>query len=148
MLRNTNQILNSPSTSVYSLLWTNEQTLLTANFDTTLRLFDCRSNKDEHIWSDPFDSSIYSLDFDGVYGAVCGMKMHSRVNLYDLRMPKRCVQMYYPLMRMFNGGSPVYSVATDSSQLFIVTDHNLRVLNFKIDATTTESRDYANYFQR
>lgn len=142
---NTNRPLNSPSTSVYSVLWTDNHTMLTANFDSTLRLVDCRTNRDAHVWLDSFDSSIYSLDYDGVYGVVCGMKMHSRVNLYDLRVPKRCIQMYYPLTRMY-GGSPVYSVATDASQLFIVTDHNLRILDFKAD-TTTECRDYANIFR-
>lgn len=74
------------------------------------------------------------------------MKYHSRVNLYDLRIPNRYIQLYFPTMkhRYAYGYSPAYSVVNDQSQLFIATDHNLRVLNF--DADWAESKDYTDIF--
>ncbi|KAL1379745.1 hypothetical protein pipiens_000482, partial [Culex pipiens pipiens] len=55
-----------------------------------MRLVDTRTAQDEAIWSDPYDASVYCLDYDGAYGVLCGMKQHFRVNLYDLRAPRRC----------------------------------------------------------
>lgn len=131
--------LDSPSRAVYHLLWKDSTTILTGNFDTTLRMVDTRTCHDEAIWSDPYDASVYCLDYDGAYGVLCGLKQHFRVNLYDLRVPGRCVQMYFSSRKSTNY-SPVYSLAADASQLFIVTDHDLRVLNF--DADYAESKDY------
>lgn len=126
------------------MLWKDEQCILTANFDTTFRLFDCRTNRDEIIWEDPYDASVYSLDYDGLFGVLCGMKYHCRVNHYDLRMQRKFLQMYFPSLRR-HMPSPVYSVAGDGSQLFIATGYNLRILDF--DADWAQSKDYSNLFQ-
>ncbi|KAJ6631743.1 F-box/WD repeat-containing protein 4 [Pseudolycoriella hygida] len=142
METNTERILNSQTGSVYSVLWKDSKTVLSANYDSTLRMFDIRSN-DEQIWMDPFDSSIFSLDYDGLYGALCGMRYHCRVTLFDLRMPKKYVQVYFPSLHNFRG-SPAYSIACDLSQLFIATDHSLRILNFNADWAREKS--YCNWF--
>lgn len=92
---------------------------------------------------DPYDSSIYSLDYDGSYGVLCGMMYHCRVNLYDLRMTRKFVQVYFPSLQNVRG-SPAYSIACDSSQLFVATDHNLRILNF--DADWANGKDYCDIF--
>lgn len=122
--------------------------MLTANYDSTLRLFDLRSNADEMTWMDPYDSSLFSVAYDGLHGVVCGMSHHCRVNLYDLRQPRNFVQMYYPSLTgepSSNGrGSPVYSVSCDMTQLFIATDHNLRVFDFTADWAT--ERNYRDIF--
>lgn len=116
--------------------------MITGNFDTTLRLTDIRSNCDTQIWEDPYDASVYCLDYDGMNGIFCGMKYHHRVNLYDLRFPKKVVQMYFPRKLNFNQStSPAYAVASDCSELFIVTDHSLRILNFRTNYA--EERDYS-----
>lgn len=119
---------------------------MTANYDTTFRLFDCRTNRDEFIWTDPYDLSVYCLQYDGNYGVLCGMRYHCRVNLYDLRMPNKYIQLYFPTMKFrgASGSSPAYSVVNDQSQMFIATDHNLRIFNF--DADWAESKDYTNIF--
>jgi F-box/WD-40 domain protein 4 len=134
------EIQNSPSHAIYHILWKDEHCILTANFDTSLRIFDTRANKDMGIWFDAYDGSVYCLDYDGEYAVLCGMKYNFRVNLYDLRMPKKCVQMYFP-SKKHTPYSPVYSIASDASQLFIVTDHDLRVHNF--DADWAQIRDYS-----
>ncbi|XP_055378675.1 F-box/WD repeat-containing protein 4 [Condylostylus longicornis] len=135
--------LNSKSLSIYDLKIKDEYTLLSAHFDTTFRLFDRRTNKDEHIWIDPYDSSIYCLEYDGLYGVLCGMKYHSRVNLYDIRMPKTFVQMYFALTKR-SCGSPVYSITCDSQYLFISRDNDLRVFDFS--ASWAPSKDYTICF--
>lgn len=126
--------------AIYDLLWKDENIIMTANFDSTIRLTDIRTKKDELIFSDIYNSSVYCLDFDGKYGVVCGMK-YFRVNLYDIRVTKRFQQMYFPKRTSFNN-SPVYSIQCDSSQLFVQTDTNLRILNFNCDYE--KSRDYSN----
>ena len=73
--------------------------ILTANFDTTFRIFDQRTNRDECIWSDPYDASVYCLEYDGLFGVVCGMKYHNRVNLYDIRVPNNSHKFISRLLR-------------------------------------------------
>lgn len=127
-------------------MWRDNQTILTGNYDTTFRLFDVRSNADQSIWTDPFDLSVYCITYDGNYGVLCGMQYHCRANLYDLRVPNKYVQLYFPNMHYpgSSGSSPAYSVANDQCQLFIATDHNLRVFDF--DAGWAASKDYTNLF--
>ncbi|KAH8300402.1 hypothetical protein KR018_004377, partial [Drosophila ironensis] len=135
------QVLDSRSMSIYDLKIKDDNVLLTANFDTTFRMFDRRVERDVAIWEDPFDSSFYCLEYDGLYAVLAGTSMHARVNLYDIRMPKY-VQLYYPgRTRQHNGLSPVYSLACDSRYMFVATDHNLRVFDFKTSFGT--SRDYS-----
>lgn len=144
--RRTQRILNSDTVSIYDILWKDNQTILTGNYDTTFRLFDCRTNNDQFIWTDPYDLAVYCMQYDGNYAVLCGMKYHCRVNLYDLRVPNKYIQLYFPSMRIrgASGSSPAYSVANDQSQLFIATDHNLRVFDF--DADWAEPKDYTNIF--
>ncbi|XP_059607872.1 F-box/WD repeat-containing protein 4 [Phlebotomus argentipes] len=137
------QQLKSTSHAVYHVLWRDHTTLLTANFDSTFRVFDIRSNSDVQVYEDPYDSSVYCLDFDDHFGVLCGMKHHGRVNLYDLRVTRKFVQMFYP-SQMNSYGSPVYDIVSDASQLFVVTDRNLRLFNF--DADWAAYRDYSSVF--
>uniref|UniRef100_A0A182RXG8 F-box domain-containing protein n=1 Tax=Anopheles funestus TaxID=62324 RepID=A0A182RXG8_ANOFN len=132
--------LNSPSMAVYDVLWMDEHCILSGNFDTTMRLVDTRTGSDEACWTDPYNASVYCLCYNGTYAVHCGMKYHHRANLYDIRVPNRCVQMYFPSKKQQY--SPVYSIATDCSQMFLVTDHNLRILNFDADWAVT--KDYAS----
>uniref|UniRef100_A0A336MRV1 CSON005699 protein n=1 Tax=Culicoides sonorensis TaxID=179676 RepID=A0A336MRV1_CULSO len=132
--------LDSITAAVYNMTWKDENIVLTANFDSTLRLTDIRSKRDVMMFQDIYDSSIYCLDYDGRYGVVCGMK-HFRVNLYDLRMPRQFIQMYFPKHTNFNR-SPVYSISCDNSKIFIQTDTNLRILDFNCDHA--KSRDFSN----
>uniref|UniRef100_A0A182WCK9 F-box domain-containing protein n=1 Tax=Anopheles minimus TaxID=112268 RepID=A0A182WCK9_9DIPT len=132
--------LNSPTTAVYDVLWMDEHCILSGNFDTTMRLVDTRTGSDEACWTDPYDASVYCLCYNGTYAVHCGMKYHHRANLYDIRVPNRCVQMYFPAKK--NNYSPVYRIATDCSQMFLVTDHNLRIFNFDVDWAAI--KDYAS----
>ncbi|EDV97626.1 F-box/WD repeat-containing protein 4 [Drosophila grimshawi] len=139
-------VFNSNSISIYDLKIKDDHVLFTANFDTTFRMFDRRTDRDVSIWEDPFDSSIYCLEYDGLYGVLCGTKHHNRVNLYDIRVPRKYIQLYFPgRTRQSYRGSPVYSLACDSQYMFIATDHNLRVFDF----TTSYSvqRDYSNFYE-
>ncbi|XP_030380041.1 F-box/WD repeat-containing protein 4 [Scaptodrosophila lebanonensis] len=138
-------ILNSNTISVYDLKVKDENVIFTANFDTTFRMYDLRLDRDVGIWEDPFDSSLYCLEYDGLYGVLCGAKHHSRVNLYDIRVPGKYVQLYFPSRtRLHNSSSPVYSLTCDNRYLFVATDHNLRVFDFKVACGI--QRDYSNIY--
>ncbi|XP_037939941.1 F-box/WD repeat-containing protein 4 [Teleopsis dalmanni] len=140
--------LNSNTISIYDLKLKDDNILFTANFDTTFRMFDRRTNRDEAIWEDPFDSSFYCLEYDGLYSVLCGAKYHSRVNLYDIRVPGKYIQLYFPqrYSRQRACSSPVYSIACDSRYLFIATDHSLRVFDFKTEGIGNTAQDYRNIF--
>lgn len=118
---------------------------------------------------DPYDAAVYTLATDGQHAILCGMSAHCRVNLYDRRQARTFVQMFYPRLDQpmpalqkrpgqrnqpqqpqqhqqhhHQRGSPVYSLACDATQLFVATDHNLRVLDFS--AHWAQPRDYRNIF--
>nr|XP_016924644.1 F-box/WD repeat-containing protein 4 [Drosophila suzukii] len=136
------KVFNSNTMAIYDLKLKDDQVIFTANFDATFRMFDRRIDRDVAIWEDPFDSSFYSLEYDGLYAALVGTNRHSRVNLYDIRMPQY-VQLYFPgRTREHKAFSPVYSLACDSQYMFVATDHNLRVFDFK--ANCGIRRDYSN----
>lgn len=137
--------LNLRTVSVYSVLWRDTNSLLTASYDSMLRLFDLRTNAVEMVWMDPFDSAMFTMAYDGLHGVVCGMNYHCRVNLYDLRQPRHFVQMYYPKM---DRGSPVYSLVCDSTQLFVATDHSLRVLDFSANWAVERNYQESAYGRR
>lgn len=152
LYRNVETIANSITSSIYDVQWKDTNIVLTGSFDTKLRLYDRRTDCDEYTWEDPFDLSVYCVTYDGHYGVLCGMQYHCRVNLYDLRVPNKAIQLYFPTSKHRNAKnstlahSPVYQVANDQSQMFISTDRNLRVLNFEAD--WAEPKDYANMFIR
>uniref|UniRef100_T1GXC6 WD repeat-containing protein 55 homolog n=1 Tax=Megaselia scalaris TaxID=36166 RepID=T1GXC6_MEGSC len=129
-----------------SLKIKDDNILYTGHFDTTTRVFDRRTDTDEIIFIDPFDSSAYCIDHDGKYALLCGTKHHSRVNLYDIRVPNRVAQIYYPVRQKRKESSPVYSLCCDSRFLFIATDINLRVFDFKAD--WAKVKDYSNIISK
>lgn len=94
-------------------------------------------------WDDPYDSSVYTLDYDGMNGVLCGMKYHCRVNLYDLRVQNKFIQMYFPSLRR-SISSPAYSIAADVANLFIATGYNIRIFNF--DTRWAKCKDFSNIF--
>lgn len=55
--------LGSVTNSVYHVKWKDENVILTGNYDTTFRVFDCRTDRDEQIWVDPYDASVYCKYF-------------------------------------------------------------------------------------
>lgn len=142
--------LNSTSFSIYDLKIKDDNILYTANFDTTTRVYDRRTDSDEIIFMDPFDSSAYCVEHDGNFALLSGSKHHGRVNLYDIRVPNQVTQIYYPCKTKRKGSSPVYSLCCDSRYLFVTTDFNLRIFDFKAD--WAEVKDYsniiANFYER
>ncbi|XP_065358896.1 F-box/WD repeat-containing protein 4 [Calliphora vicina] len=142
--------LNSNTISIYDLKLKDDNVLFTANFDTSFRLYDRRSDRDEMIWEDPFDSSFYCLEYDGLNAVLCGTKYHSRVNLYDIRKPGKHMQLYFPQVQSRQRGdfksSPVYSLVCDSRYLFVATDRNVHVLDFKVDCAVR--KDYRDIFRQ
>ncbi|XP_075164122.1 uncharacterized protein LOC142236739 [Haematobia irritans] len=141
-------VLNSNTISIYDLKMKDDNVIFTGNFDSSFRIYDRRTNNDERIWEDPFDSSFYCLDYDGLYAVLCGTKHHSRVNLYDIRVPGKHIQLYFPHSQGKQRGdirSPVYSIACDSRYLFVATDRNVHVLDFTVDSCSSVSRDYSNF---
>lgn len=105
--------LASDTSSIYDIQWKDNNVILTGHYDTTFRVFDVRSNCDELIYYDPYDLAVYSISYDGNFGVLCGMKYHCRVNLYDLRVPSKYIQLYFPKQRPGAKGnsSPAYQVS-------------------------------------
>lgn len=83
------------------------------------------------------------MTYDNLYGILCGVR-HGRITLYDLRVPEKAVQLYYPKTEQ-RYLTPIYSIAADSTQLFATTGYNLRILNFDVDFAVT--RDYSRTIQ-
>lgn len=152
LCRNVETPANTIVGSIYDVTWKDSNVVLAGSFDATLRLFDRRTNRTECTWEDPFDLAVYSVSYDGDYGVLCGLQYYCRVNLCDLRVPKRPVQLYFPTRKVYEWGcmdltkSPAYQVTSDQSELFIATDRNVRVLNF--DADWAEKKDNANLYPR
>lgn len=138
--------LTSQTRAVYGLRWLDANRLVTGNFDGTCRVHDLRANADVRRWADPYGAAVYSVESDGAYGLLAGMSMHCRVNVYDVRMEKRPVQMIFPRSSGWStAGSPVYQLACDETQLFVATAHSLRVMDFATEWAPV--RDYRQVFE-
>nr|CAD7434619.1 unnamed protein product [Timema monikensis] len=61
-------------------------------------------------WEDPHDSVVYCLQTDGGNTIMCGTSHHCRTQLWDKRITRRGVQMYFV---QGHRSSPVYSLAFD-----------------------------------
>lgn len=109
--------------------WHTETTFLSCGYDTSARLWDTRSGNCVRTWIEPFDESIYCLSTDGNMSLVCGTARHGLARLWDMRHSKP-VQMFYAKHARLGQSSPVYSVAFDSTSLYLALDQCLNLLSF------------------
>lgn len=111
---------------VLHCLFESNHSLLTAGYDTYIRLWDTRTPQSSVIrWENPYDLAVYCLSSDQNVTFVSGSAAHGLVWLWDKRTTSP-VQMYYTGA----SNSPVYSLAFDPCHLYVALDHSLRMLSF------------------
>lgn len=115
--------------------------LLSAWFDSHLRLHDLRSPSSEPIieFSDPWTwadgSAMYSSTFFGEYGIAGGGARHGTVCLFDIRNPKQKLSGGsggggWSVFSPGGKGSPVYSLRGEGGRIWGVTEKRAFVLAF------------------
>lgn len=111
---------------VLDMQFEDEHTLLTCGYDTYVRMWDLRTNQCVGSWEQQFDSAYYCLQSDGHRNIFAGTSRHGSVDLWDKRQTKSPVKTFYAGHR----NSPVYSLAFNSTSLFVALDVQVKTLNF------------------
>uniref|UniRef100_H2ZN90 F-box domain-containing protein n=1 Tax=Ciona savignyi TaxID=51511 RepID=H2ZN90_CIOSA len=111
------------------MAFTGAHTLLSAGYDTYIKLWDTRKSTSHCVrsWEEPHDNTIYCLTTDGGHMIVSGSCRHGVVRLWDARMHK-CLQTFYFGGRHVN--SPVYSVQSTRTHLFAALAKGLFAIEF------------------
>jgi len=114
---------------VYDVHFESQHEVLTADFNSNLRLWDIRSESNVSVWEDPHDSAINCIASDDNFTMLTGTATHGGVRVWDKRM-RRCTQLLFvrPDLR-----SPVYSIGFDSSELFTALDSSVTGFDFSGD---------------
>lgn len=112
---------------VFDLKFDSPHTLLSCGYDTILRMWDMRTQTCVCEWEEPFDYAVYCVDSDNNTSIFTGTARSSMTRLWDKRKPEP-VSMFHPPGRMRD--SPVYSVAHNTSCLFVALDLSVHMLDF------------------
>jgi len=111
------------------MAWLNTTTFLACGYDTFTRLWDTRCRTYVRSWEEPFDESVYCLATDRVNCLVTGTSRHGRVRVWDMRS-SGFLYMKYSAPARRGQSSPVYSMAMDSSNLYVALDQSLNHFGF------------------
>ncbi|OWF38310.1 F-box/WD repeat-containing protein 4 [Mizuhopecten yessoensis] len=117
---------------VFDLKFESPNLLLTGGYDTILRLWDMRTFTCVSEWEEPFDYAIYCIQSDNNMTMFTGTARSSMTRLWDKRKTKP-VSLYHPPARKRD--SPVYSLAYDTSHLFVALDLSIHRLDFSMRKT-------------
>jgi len=111
---------------VYDVHFESPNEVLTADFNSALRLWDLRTETNVCVWEDPHDSAVNCIASDNNVTMMTATATHGGIRLWDKRQ-RRCAQLYFvrPDLR-----SPVYSLDFDSSELFAALDTSVLGLDF------------------
>lgn len=133
---------------VYDVRFESPNEVLTADFNSALRLWDVRlvmaiglvmlflfrrglyffsrTKSNVAVWDDPHDSAVNCIASDNNVTMLTGTAAHGGVRLWDKRQ-RQCVQLYFvrPESR-----SPVYSLDFDSSEMFVCLDTSVVGFDF------------------
>eukprot|EP00088_Acartia_fossae_P038136 TRINITY_DN3943_c0_g1_i1.p1 TRINITY_DN3943_c0_g1~~TRINITY_DN3943_c0_g1_i1.p1 ORF type:complete len:481 (+),score=108.66 TRINITY_DN3943_c0_g1_i1:386-1828(+) len=107
----------------------NCNTILSCGYDTCARLWDTRIGRCVTYWVEPYDETVYSLGTDRVNTLVTGTSMYGRVRVWDMRSTKSLYCKYSTPARR-GQSSPIYSLAMDSSNIYVALDQSLNHYNF------------------
>lgn len=101
--------------------------LYSCGYDTLIRMWDLRKSFTNCVmeFEEPYDMTIYCVKTDGNNMLMAGTARYGMTRLWDKRTTQP-VQMYY----CGKMSSPVYSMAFDSSHLYVALDKGLHLLDF------------------
>lgn len=107
--------------------------LLSAGYDTFLRLWDLRMRSSALRLEDPHDNAVYSAWSDDRSPIIItGTARHSVVNIWDRRKIKAPVRMMFANQSKGNASSPVYSMAVEWDRLYVANDQGISVFEYGI----------------
>lgn len=70
---------------ILDVKWETPQVFWTGGYDTCLRRWDLRMNVCAQHWEDPYQATVYCLDYDNSCTAITGVQNHGRAVLWDTR---------------------------------------------------------------
>ncbi|XP_060076583.1 F-box/WD repeat-containing protein 4-like [Ylistrum balloti] len=114
---------------VFDMKFESPDILLTSGYDTVLRMWDMRTHTCVRNWVEPFDYANYCIQSDNNMTMFTGTARSSMTRLWDKRKSNP-ITMYHPPCRRRD--SPVYSIAHDTSRLFIALDLSIHMLDFSV----------------
>ncbi|XP_033757213.1 F-box/WD repeat-containing protein 4-like [Pecten maximus] len=115
---------------VFDMKFESPNLLLTSGYDTVIRLWDMRTHTCVCNWVEPFDYANYCIQSDNNMAMFTGTARSSMTRLWDKRKSKP-VGIYHPPGRRRD--SPVYSIAYDTSKLFVALDLSIHMLDFSVN---------------
>ena len=80
-------------------------------------------------WEDPYDSTVYCVQWDENHALLSGTARHGVVHLWDMRKAAS-VQMFYVGQRRNVANSPVYSLAYSQGVTYAALDDGVYALDF------------------
>lgn len=111
------------------MAWMSNNTLLSCGYDTFTRLWDTRCRSFVRCWEEEFDEAVYCLATDGVNVLVTGTARHGRVRVWDMRTTSHLYMRDASPARR-GQSSPVYSIAIDSTNMYVGLDQSLNHFGF------------------
>jgi len=109
------------------------QSLISAGYDTCLRVWDLRTRQSALELEDPNDNTVYCACSDPSSPLIAaGTARHAVVNVWDRRNAKMPLRMIYSNLceSKIIGSSPVYSLAMDWDRLYASHDTGISLLDF------------------
>ena len=106
------------------LAWLSHSTFLSCGYDTFTRLWDTRCGGHVRAWEEPHDESVYCLATDRANCLVTGTARHGRVRVWDMRSSS-ALYMRHAAPARRGQSSPVYSLAMDSTNMYVALDQSL-----------------------
>ncbi|CAG9567992.1 unnamed protein product [Danaus chrysippus] len=122
--------------------WHDDNSVVFVSHSGRLQMIDVRSNDLAYETTDPFLSSLFCVKTDSNHAVVVGSAEYSRCVLFDLRS-KHHVQMFFTQKK----SSCIYSLDFDSTRLIAAADRGVAGLNFNVNPSTTQMRDYSQTFE-
>ncbi|RNA41049.1 F-box WD repeat-containing 4 [Brachionus plicatilis] len=111
---------------ILSLSFIDENTVMSAGYDTFIRIFDLRSNKCIQSLEEPEDMSIYSVCCSKYYGLLSGNDRQSIVRYWDRRV-NRIIRSF----EVCKTNSSVYSLACTPDCILAGVDLGIILLDFR-----------------
>ena len=94
------------------------------------------------VWEDPYDSTVYCMQWDGNNALLSGTSRHGVIHLWDMRTTTKCVQTFYVGKKKSGGNSPVYSLAYSQSLTYAALEDGVYALDFTNQTSNTSPPDF------